>query len=125
MSTAFCARVETALQALYKRDWIGRGEKLLNVMRGDLDLLGEPMPDDAAELIEDIVSAKMRERADALRAQAAALDAAACKFNAGSNTRRLEIEIAERCKTRTEIDALFEIIAAQSMAAIEREQRAT
>ena len=103
----FYGRLVAALRAIDRRRWRRRGEKLLNVNPGDLDLVDNAeLAEDDLRYIEDLVSQAMHDKAAALRAQAHAIERAAREFDNKSEARRFDVRQAARRVYDDEVEDL-------------------
>lgn len=103
----FYGRFVAALRVIDRRRWQRRGEKLLNLHPGDLDLVGcADLSNGFLSRIEDLVSQAMRDKAAALRAQADEIESAARKFDDQSELRRFKVRQATRRVYEDEVEDL-------------------
>ncbi|EIG62899.1 hypothetical protein [Bradyrhizobium sp. WSM1253] len=104
----FRERIEAALRKAFGPRGLDRGEKLFGLRPGELRML-DYAEAEAAEYIEDLVLAKLRDRADALKAKADAAAADVAAFQLASRERLAEIELAEIVEHDDLVDRLLEV----------------
>jgi hypothetical protein len=105
----FRERIEAALRTVFGPRGLVRGERLFGLRPGELAFLDADIPAEAAEFIEDLVLAKLRDRADALKAKADAAAADVAAFQLASRERLTEIELAALADHDAFLDRFFEI----------------
>ncbi|MCS3893460.1 hypothetical protein M2171_002593 [Bradyrhizobium japonicum USDA 38] len=94
--TEFFGRVVSALRVIDRRRWRRRGEKLLDVDPGELDLVDNAtLSDEVLCVIEDLISQALHDKVATLRAAADAAKRAARNFDGKSASRRFDVKTAK------------------------------
>ncbi len=104
----FRERIEAALYKAFGPRGLVRGERMFGLRPGELRMLDHAEAE-AAEFIEDLVLAKLRDRADALKAKADAAAADVAAFQRASRERLTEIELAALVEHEDLVDRLLEV----------------
>ncbi|MDA9411875.1 hypothetical protein [Bradyrhizobium sp. CCBAU 45384] len=104
--TEFYLWFVAALRVIDRQRWRRRGEKLLNVDPGDLDLVDNPeLAESDLCYIEDLVSKAMRDKVAELRAKADEIECAARVFEGKAAGRRFAVKTAALTEWNDIVDA--------------------